>query len=65
MGQSDPWEMKLRLDLWRLGEESRRLFEELPQAEPGRLSELLDELQIVQSRISDKLTALRAILASR
>lgn len=65
MSGGGSWETKLRMDLWLLGEESKRLFEELPGAEPRRLSELLDELQILQSRIADKLTALRAILPYR
>lgn len=65
MSQPDSWESKLRMDLWVLGEESKRLFEELPDAEPRRLSELLDELQVVQARIADKTTALRAILPYR
>lgn len=67
MSQQPPetWETKLRLELWRLGEESKRLFDELPQADPRRLSELLDDLQIVQSRITDKISALRARLSSR
>ncbi len=65
MSQPESWESKLRMELWSLGEESKRLFDELPGAEPRRLSELLDELQIVQSRIADKLTALRAILPYR
>ena len=56
------WERKLRMELWSLGEESKRLFEELPQADPQRLGDLLDELQILQARIADKLMALRAIL---
>ena len=59
-GQPESWESKLRLELWGLGEESKRLFDELPGADARRLSELLDELQIVQSRIADKLSALRA-----
>ena len=42
-----------------------RLFDELPSADPQRLSDLLDEMQILQSRIADKLTALRAILPYR
>ena len=58
--QPESWESKLRLELWGLGEESKRLFDELPGADARRLSELLDELQIVQSRIADKLSALRA-----
>ncbi len=62
MSEPIGWERKLRMELWALGEESKRLFEELPHAEPQRLSDLLDELQILQSRIADKLTALRAIL---
>lgn len=62
---SESWESKLRMDLWLLGEESKRLFDELPEAEPRRLGELLDELQITQSRIADKLTALRALLPYR
>ncbi|MDP9375391.1 MAG: hypothetical protein M3Q65_23665 [Chloroflexota bacterium] len=65
MSGSESWESKLRMDLWRLGEESKRLFDELPEADARRLSELLDELQILQSRIGDKLTALRAILPYR
>ena len=65
MAETRSWETRLRLELWRLGEESRRLFEELPAAEPARLSELLDELQILQARIADKLTALRALLPYR
>ena len=59
------WETKLRMELWLLGEESKQQFEELPAAEPQRLSELLDEMQIVQARIADKLTALRAMLPYR
>lgn len=59
------WETKLRMELWALGEESKRQFEELPTAEPQRLSELLDEMQILQARIADKLTALRALLPYR
>ena len=59
-GQPESWESKLRLELWGLGEESKRLFDELPGADARRLSELLDELQIIQSRIADKLSALRA-----
>ncbi len=62
MTESTGWEHKLRLELWALGEESKRLFEELPQADPQRLGDLLDELQILQARIGDKLSALRAIL---
>lgn len=62
MGEMASWEAKLRLELWRLGEESKRLFDELPGAEPARLGELLDEMQVLQSRIADKLTALRALL---
>ena len=58
--QPESWESKLRLELWGLGEESKRLFDELPGADARRLSELLDELQIIQSRIADKLSALRA-----
>ena len=65
MAETRSWETRLRLELWRLGEESRRLFEELPAAEPARLGELLDELQILQARIADKLTALRALLPYR
>lgn len=59
-GRPESWDSKLRLELWSLGEESKRLFDELPGADARRLSELLDELQIVQSRIADKLSALRA-----
>jgi hypothetical protein len=59
----DQWEKKLRLELWRLGEESKRLFDELPDADLRRLSEILDELQIAQSRINDKIMALRAVLS--
>jgi hypothetical protein len=62
MSEPIGWERKLRMELWSLGEESKRLFEELPQADPQRLSDLLDELQILQARIADKLMALRAIL---
>jgi hypothetical protein len=62
MSEPIGWERKLRMELWSLGEESKRLFEELPQADPQRLSDLLDELQIIQARIADKLMALRAIL---
>ena len=65
MSGAESWETKLRMELWLLGEESKRLFDELPGAEPPRLSELLDELQVLQSRIADKLTALRAILPYR
>lgn len=65
MGGPGDWETKLRRDLWLLGEESKRLFDELPRADPCRLGELLDELQIIQSRIADKLTALRAMLPYR
>ena len=65
MSGAESWETKLRMELWLLGEESKRLFDELPGAEPQRLSELLDDLQILQSRIADKLTALRAILPYR
>ncbi|HEX5505791.1 MAG TPA: hypothetical protein VFW96_24455, partial [Thermomicrobiales bacterium] len=65
MGAQTPenWEAKLRLELWRLGEESKRLFDDLPSADPRRLSEILDELQIAQSRINDKIMALRAVLS--
>ena len=59
-GQETNWETRLRMELWGLGEESKRLFDELPGADARRLDELLDELQIVQSRIADKLSALRA-----
>ena len=59
-GQAANWETRLRMELWGLGEESKRLFDELPGADARRLDELLDELQIVQSRIADKLSALRA-----
>ena len=65
MSGSGDWETKLRMELWLLGEESKRLFDELPGADPRRLGELLDELQIIQSRIADKLTALRAMLPYR
>lgn len=65
MQEPNTWETKLRLELWSLGEESRHLFEELPGAEPERLAALLDEMQILQARIADKLTALRAILPYR
>ncbi len=54
------WETRLRMELWSLGEESKRLFDELPAADHRRLDELLDELQILQARIADKLSALRA-----
>ena len=59
-GQVANWETRLRMELWGLGEESKRLFDELPGADARRLDELLDEMQIVQSRIADKLSALRA-----
>ena len=59
-GQGANWETRLRMELWNLGEESKRLFDELPGADARRLDELLDELQILQSRIADKLSALRA-----
>jgi hypothetical protein len=65
MSGSGDWETKLRMELWLLGEESKRLFDELPGADSRRLGELLDELQIIQSRIADKLTALRAMLPYR
>ncbi len=65
MSGTGDWETKLRMELWLLGEESKRLFDELPGADPRRLGELLDELQIIQSRIADKLTALRAMLPYR
>jgi hypothetical protein len=65
MQEPPNWETKLRMELWALGEESKRLFDELPAAEPGRLGDLLDEMQILQARIADKLTALRAILPYR
>ncbi len=58
--QATNWETRLRMELWSLGEESKRLFDELPGADARRLDELLDELQILQSRIADKLSALRA-----
>ena len=58
--QGATWETRLRMELWSLGEESKRLFDELPGADARRLDELLDELQILQSRIADKLSALRA-----
>ena len=65
MGEQMPeqGETKLRLELGRRGEESKRLFDELPDADPRRLSEILDELQIAQSRINDKIMALRAVLS--
>lgn len=56
------YESKLRMDLWALGEESKHLFDELIAAEPERLREILDEMQILQARIADKLTALRALV---
>ena len=59
-GQGANWETRLRMELRSLGEESKRLFDELPGADARRLDELLDELQILQSRIVDKLSALRA-----
>lgn len=62
MSEPIGWERKLRMELWALGEENTRLFEELPHADPQRLGALLDEMQILQARIADKLTALRAIL---
>lgn len=65
MREAGSWESRLRLELWSLGEESKRLFAELPEAAPSRLPEVLDELQILQARIADKLTALRAILPYR
>lgn len=63
MSTPDSYEAKLRLELWRLGEESKRLFDELPDADRRRVPELLDEMQILQARITDKVTALRAILS--
>ena len=60
MSHGENWESRLRMELWGLGEESKRLFDELPGADSRRLDELLDDLQIVQARIADKLTALRA-----
>jgi hypothetical protein len=63
MSTPDSYEAKLRLELWRLGEASKQQFDELPAAEGRRLAELLDEMQILQARITDKLTALRAILS--
>ncbi len=62
MSEPIGWERKLRMELWALGEENKRLFEELPHANSQRLGDLLDEMQILQARITDKLTALRAIL---
>jgi hypothetical protein len=62
MREASGYEAKLRLDLWALGEESKRLFDELMEAEPRRASEILDEMQILQARIADKLTALRALI---
>ena len=59
------WDARLRMELWALGEENKRLFDELPSADPQRLGDLLDEMQILQARIADKLTALRAILPYR
>ena len=61
MQEPGGYEAKLRLDLWALGEESKQLFDELIAAEPQRLREILDEMQILQARIADKLTALRAL----
>ncbi|MGN6562480.1 MAG: hypothetical protein ACTHMU_07460 [Thermomicrobiales bacterium] len=63
MSTPESYEAKLRLELWRLGEESKRLFDELPGADHRRVLELLDEMQILQARITDKVTALRAILS--
>ena len=63
MSTPDSYEAKLRLELWRLGEESKRLFDELPDADHHRVPEVLDEMQILQARITDKVTALRAILS--
>lgn len=57
------WERRLRLELWSLGQESQRLFAELPEASVDRISALLDELQLVQALSSEKLTALRALVA--
>lgn len=62
MREARGYEAKLRLDLWALGEESKQLFDELIAAEPRRVSEILDEMQIMQARIADKLTALRALI---
>jgi len=62
MREAGNYEAKLRLDLWALGEESKLLFDELIAAEPRRVSEILDEMQILQARIADKLTALRALI---
>ncbi len=39
------WDARLRMELWALGEENKRLFDELPSADPQRLSDLLDEMQ--------------------
>ena len=62
MREQGGYEAKLRMDLWALGEESKQLFDELIAADPQRLSEILDEMQILQARIADKLTALRALI---